>query len=300
MSKINWLSRDWYIFRNYVISRQRKPFLASYKLTHACNLTCTQCPFRLQQMPVPSYKEVCTNLQKLYLAGARLIIFEGGEPLLWRDGQYTFQDVAAEANRLFFRTAITTNGTLPLDVPVDLIWVSIDGLHETHNRLRGGDVYDQILDNIARSSHPNIMAHITINAENYQEIQDLIRFLDGKVKGITIQFYYPYHHQYDLFLNPYLRAKLLDELILLKRSRFPILNSTASLKALKNNRWRCADWLLINANPDGTITQGCYLKGRDDIDCRLCGFSPHTEISLAYQGNISAILAGSQIFFSKT
>jgi hypothetical protein len=89
----------------------------------------------------------------------------------------------------------------------------------------------------------------------------------------------------------------LEKIIQLKRSGIRILNSIAALQALKRNRWTCRDSLVDNANPDGTLHQGCYLKGRADIDCSRCGFSPHTEISLAFRGNPQAILAGFKIFF---
>jgi hypothetical protein len=83
----------------------------------------------------------------------------------------------------------------------------------------------------------------------------------------------------------------------MKRSGYPVLNSIPSLEALKRNTWRCRDWMVDNANPDGSLSQGCYLKGRDDIDCARCGFSPFTELSLACRGNLKAIEAGVKIFF---
>ena len=71
----------------------------------------------------------------------------------------------------------------------------------THNHLRGAPIFSRVMDNIAKSQHPRLYAHITVNAVNAAEIPGLIRFLDGKVRGITIQFYYPYNHQDALFLS---------------------------------------------------------------------------------------------------
>jgi hypothetical protein len=42
---------------------------------------------------------------------------------------------------------VTTNGTLPIDIDSDIVWVSIDGLKETHNRIRG-DCFDRVVENI--------------------------------------------------------------------------------------------------------------------------------------------------------
>lgn len=285
-----------YVLYTYLLTRQRKPFLASFKITHRCNLRCQQCPFYCLPDGDMPFEQVKTALDSLYQRGSRLIIFEGGEPLLWRDGNCTLNDILRLAKERFFSTGVTTNGTLPLDVASHVLWVSLDGLAETHNALRGAPVFHTIIENIRRSNHPRLFAHITANAVNATEIPDLIRFLKGLVRGITLQFYYPYHQRDELFLDFNRRTALIDTVIELKQSGYPILNSIPALRALQANTWRCHDWLLDNANPDGSLSQGCYLRGRADMDCTRCGFSPHTEISLAYQGNLPAILAGMKIF----
>lgn len=285
-----------YVLYTYLLTRQRKPFLASFKLTHRCNLRCRQCPFYCLPGGDSSFEQVKTTLDRLYQRGSRLVVFEGGEPLLWRDGSHTINDILRLARGRFFSTGVTTNGTLPLDVASDVLWVSLDGLVDTHNALRGAPIFDTVLENIHRSRHPRLFAHITANSVNAAEIPELIRFLKGKVRGITLQFYYPYHQRDDLFLDFDRRAALLDAVIRLKQAGYPILNSSSALNAMKRNTWRCHDWLMDNVNPDGCLSQGCYLRGRADQDCVHCGFSPNAEISLAYQGNLRAILAGMKIF----
>ena len=297
MSRPSPIRRNLSIVWNYVVRRHKTPFLASCKLTYHCNLRCAQCPFYELGGETPTYAEVIAMLEKLYQRGSRIVMFEGGEPMLWRDGPRTIQDVVAEAKRKFIAVGMTTNGTLPLSAETDVLWVSLDGLAQTHNRLRNAEIFDRVIENIKRSTHPRILAHITINAVNFAEVPDLIRYLRGVVKGITVQFYYPYHARDELFLDFERRERLLDEILALKKAGYPVLNSSVALEKLKRNQWRCVDWLIDNANPDGTMSQGCYLRGRDDIDCARCGFSPHTEISLAYQGNLAAIRAGMAIFF---
>lgn len=293
------LRRDLEILTVYLIARRRRPYLASFKVTYACNLTCRQCPFFEMESPELSWEQAVEILDRLKAGGSRLLVFEGGEPLLWKDGAHSIDDLILEARKRFMSVGMTTNGTLPLDVPTDILWVSIDGLRETHNRLRGADIFDRVIDNIRKSNHPKLFAHITVNNENANEIPALAEFLAPLVKGITIQFYYPYNRQDGLFLDFDRRADLLARLIEMKKAGLPILNSAPAMKALQYNNWKCVDWLVTSANPDGSITQGCYLRGRDDIDCARCGFSPHTEISLAWQGSLAAIRAGNEIFFKK-
>lgn len=291
------LGLPFYLLWTYRIARQRKPFLASCKLTYRCNLACQQCPFYCLPGEDPSFSQVQRTLDQLKERGSRIVIFEGGEPMLWRDGNHSIHDVVAEARRRFDCVGITTNGTIPLNVATDVLWVSIDGFRDTHNALRGAAIFDRVIENICASTHPRLYAHITINNRNWMEVPELIRQLSALVKGITVQLYYPYHHKDDLFLDFEHRKVLLDRIIQMKQHGFPVLNSIPALQAMQENHWRCDDWLIDNANPDGSLSQGCYLRGRDDIDCARCGFSPHTEASLAYQGNLRAALAGTKIFF---
>jgi MoaA/NifB/PqqE/SkfB family radical SAM enzyme len=224
-----------------------------------------------------------------------LVIFEGGEPFIWRDAERRLDDLIVEAKKRFFFVGVTTNGTLPLESKADALWVSIDGLEENHNFNRG-PTFQRIMENLERSSHPRKLAQITINKRNWEEIPELIRFLTGKVIGITFQLYYPYPETADLFVPPRERAIVLDEMIRLKRQGYPVLDSYGALEALKENQWRCQDWLIADAEPTGEIHLGCYLKGRGEADCSKCGFAAHTELSLAYNFRLDAIRTGLQVF----
>lgn len=235
-------------------------------------------------------------MNTLYQQGVRILIFEGGEPFLWQDGKYNIHDIVAEAKKLFFSVGITTNGTFPIEADANIIWVSIDGLKETHDQLRSGS-FDKVIANLKASSHPRVFAHLTINSFNWKEIPELVRFLSSIIKGITIQFHYPYQEgEKDLSLSPAQRIEVLNDLIMLKKQGLPVANSNACLNALKNNKWKCHPWMIASVEPDGTITHGCYVKNRGKISCEKCGFSAHTEISLAYNGVLESIRLYSKIF----
>jgi hypothetical protein len=45
------------------------------------------------------------------------------------------------------------------------------------------------------------------------------------------------------------------------------------------NTWVCHDDVLINAEPSGSITAGCYVKNRAEVKCGDCGFTPVAEAS---------------------
>lgn len=274
----------------------KRPLLAGIKLTHNCNLKCDHCPFWKKERGALSFSQAEAAMKTLHEQGVHIIIFEGGEPFLWKDGDYRINDIVREAKKLFFSVGITTNGTFPLDAEADIIWVSIDGLKETHDTLRCGS-YNTVISNIKASSHRRVYAHTTINSINWKEIPELVRLLSTLVKGITFQFHYPYKEgEKDLSLDREKRLAVLDCLIRLKKEGLPVANSYTCLKALKKNTWKCHPWMIASVEPDGTFTQGCYVQNRGEISCDNCGFSAHTEISLAYSGVIESIRLWSRIF----
>jgi MoaA/NifB/PqqE/SkfB family radical SAM enzyme len=275
---------------------RKRPLLGGVKLTHDCNLSCVHCPFIRKKTTSLTFDQAVSSLKALHDLGVRIVIIEGGEPFLWSDGEKHLSDLVCEAGRLFFNVGVTTNGTFPIEVSADIVWVSIDGMKETHDRIRGTS-FERIMQNIAGSSHKRIFAHITINSMNWEEIPALVRFLASRVKGITVQFHYPFESTDDvLVLAPDKRATVLDGLMDLKRQGLPVTDSYACLTALKDNSWKCRPWMIASIDPDGRLTQGCYVKDRGKISCKECGFSAHTEISLAYGGSPGALLAGLKIF----
>jgi len=291
-------SHYFYFLKHNIAARllgRRNPLLASFKITYRCTLKCRTCPFWRMDPVTITYDGAIRVMDSLALHGVRLLIFEGGEPLLWRDGHYSLDDLVAYARTKFFRVGITTNGTLPIHSSADVVWVSIDGLKATHEKNRG-PCFENILTHIQQSHHPKILANLTISRLNDGEIPELIKFLKPIVKGVTIQFYYPFPDSEDLWLPEDRRIAVLDQLIALKKQGYPILDSVATLEGLKKNTWRCHDWLIASAEPDGRVNIGCYLKDRAEISCEKCGFAAHTEISKAYDWDWESIMVGRKTF----
>jgi len=51
-------------------------------------------------------------------------------------------------------------------------------------------------------------------------------------------------------------------------------------------------------DPDGSITQGCYVRSRGEVRCAECGFTPVAELSGAFDFAPGSILAGWKAFVS--
>ena len=308
----NKLNQFIYLAKFAVKSRIRrnlkKPLLCSFKITGNCNLKCAHCPFwrdgaknSLSSLNLLSFENIVQILDDLYSEGVRIVIFEGGEPLLWKDEKNTkdINDVIEYAKRLFFFTGVTTNGTIDIErLNPDIFFISIDGLAETHDRLRGRS-FDRIMRNIEKNRlHKKIVANICISSENANEIEELVKFLNNKVHGITIQFFYPYESVEDLRIGNKEKGELLKNLINLKRKGTKILNSISCMKMMVNNTWKCDDFLVVNVEQNGRLSRGCYLKNKaPEVHCSDCGFTVHCEISLAYRFNIDAIRSAAGIFW---
>ena len=273
--------------------------LAGYKITHRCNLRCVHCPYWKRSGNEANFAGVLAALHRLKEMGVRILILEGGEPLLWRDGEKTLSHVVDTARKLFSSVCMTTNGTLPWrHLPLDRVWVSLDGPRAVHDAIRGQDIFDRVWRNLHEQGRGRAFVSTTVNTLNIASIPELVTMLRGVVEGVTIQFHYPYQGLPDpLFVSAVERSPILDELIRLKRQGYPVANSVRSLNELKQERWTCEDRLLANAEPDGSITQGCYLKNRGVADCSRCGFTAHNEMSLAFKGHVEAIRTGVRIFF---
>ena len=292
-----------YAVKSRLSSKYKKPLICGLKLTNRCNLKCRHCPFWRKEEPLQlGYRKAVKILEKLHSDGVRIVIFEGGEPMLWddrREGKNIF-DIIEYAKKYFFSVGITTNGVIPFEaVDPDVIFVSIDGLEETHDSIRG-ESFKKIIKNIGdQDNRSRVIANICISKLNLYEVPELVKFLAGKVYGITIQFFYPYSLVDNLALNKQQKTKVLEELSGLKREGYPLLDSYGCLKRMGGNTWRCRDFLVSSVDPDGRIIYGCYLKGRaENISCSDCGFAAHCEISMAYQFNPGALRAAKRIFWN--
>jgi MoaA/NifB/PqqE/SkfB family radical SAM enzyme len=252
-----------------------------------------------------NYFEVTSMLDMLYADGVRIVIFEGGEPLLWKDRKNNkdIGNIISYAQKLFFCTGITTNGTIDLEkFDPDIFFISIDGLEETHDRIRGKS-FKKIIKNLEKNvKSKKIITNICISRANYSELEETIKFLNNRVYGITIQFFYPYEGlDDDLRLSNSEKDEILKELLALKKQGYKILDSASCLNRMAHNTWRCSDFLVSSVEQDGTVSYGCYLNNKvDNVLCSECGFAVHCEISLAYNLDIDALKTAKVVFWDRS
>lgn len=274
------------LFWSYIFC---KPILCGIKITDRCNLRCIHCPFQKMEendLSTDTWRQIFIELEEM---GVVFLTIEGGEPFLRED-----LDELIRYAKSRFLVGVVTNGTMPIETVADIVWVSIDGLEKTHNKIRGGGVFQKALGNVRASSHRNVHANVTVNRLNYIEIPELITKYQDFFKGFSIEFHYPYHGYERLMLDWTKRRDLCTRLIKMKEDGFPIDNSIDGLEALATNTWvkHCVEWANINVDPDGTVLKGCYIRnGLGERNCYRCGYHCYCELTLALEGNKDATKA---------
>ena len=262
---------------DYWILHRSKPLICGLVLHNTCNLRCRHCTVVERPTPAMTFEESKQVIDTFYNDGGRCLYLEGGEPLIWRDGKHSMEDVVGYAKKKgYLATIVYTNGTRKLESEADTIFVSIDGLQETHDKLRGHS-FDRIITNIRKSGHPSIYVNYTINSINKDDLAGFLEFIDPipQIKGTFFYFHTPYYGYDELFLNREQKKEILLQLIELKK-RHNILNSISGLKSAIRNDWK-RNLDICQVYENGTYFSCCRENNNDEI-CNDCGYLSYAEI----------------------
>lgn len=167
-----------------------------YELTLACNERCFHCGSNCSvpganELSADEFKAITDQIKEDFDISRMQICVTGGEPLIRKD----FFEIMNYVNDKGFRWGMTSNATLITkdvahrlaDAGMRTISVSIDGLPETHDKLRGmKDAYDLAMRGITNLIDENafkaIQVTTVVNHENINELDQLF----GIMKGIDI------------------------------------------------------------------------------------------------------------------
>jgi len=281
-----------YIFNRRVLKKET-PLIAGLAMTDKCNLRCRQCRIANRGIADLSFEEITNILDSFYKEGGRTVYMEGGEPFIWHDGQYGVEDVVEYSHKIGFLTAVIyTNGTFPIETSAETVFVSMDGLQETHDFLRG-KTFDRIMDNIRRSVHPSLYINYTINNHNKNEIEEFCEYVNGmnQIRGIFFYFHTPYYGYDDLYIEPAERNEILLRLLDHKK-KYKILNSRAGMKSALRNDWkRPLD--ICRVYDKVSVYKCCRIPGDS---CQNCGYLSYAEIDQVLALKPSAILNALRYF----
>lgn len=166
------------------------PLNVFLEITQNCNSECIHCINKREKKTKDiSLDNLKVIIDKLYNSGIFLIKISGGEPFC-RNDIFKILDYIETKN---IKYIIYTNGTyIDENVAFNLqglsnllcLRVSIDGLQETNDAIRGKGMFDIAIRALKLLSNNKIPceANYTICYKNYKEISDLIMFM--KKQGI--------------------------------------------------------------------------------------------------------------------
>ena len=174
-------------------------------VTGRCNASCSFCFFKdslnknLKELTLEEYNKLSKSLNRIF----RMHV-SGGEPFL-REDLPEICEIFSKNNQVD-ELAIPTNGLMPAQIKEMtkeiiekcpdthiMISLSLDGLLELHNKLRGRP---EAFDNVMASYHqlmelkqiyPDLRVHVTttISKYNYHQLPELIEVVKKKMPGLN-------------------------------------------------------------------------------------------------------------------
>ena len=263
-------------------------------ISDRCNLECKHCSVYNKTNPHQfTYEQVREQLQYAYNQGSRFVDLEGGEVMIWRDGDYRINDLIDLAKEIgFFSATITTNAQLPFTGShADSIWVSLDGYGDFHEEIRGKGTFKRLEANIASSKHPHLSVNMVVNKLNYTSVEQTIEYAKNNpaIESISINFYTPFPGAENLMIDQETRLAVIDKVIAMKKAGYPIMNSVSGLKLMKHNQFKRLCWVTNFIYPDGTRS-GCV--GEELGICDDCGLCMAGEMNAVFNFKLDTIFAG--------
>src|SRR5882724_2609500 len=169
-----------------------QPLSAHVKLTENCQAGCISCDYWKSrwQDRIGTYRAV-QLLDEIVAAGIRTLRLTGGEPLLRQD----LFEVLHQANTSSFKHIILqTNGLLLKklhkkvnDSPITKVAVSIDGLKESNDLIRGIQGYfDLGIEGIRLLRNKQVTLSVTLNRLSAEELEKLADVAHGL--GADVEF----------------------------------------------------------------------------------------------------------------
>lgn len=163
-----------------------------WETTLSCNLRCRHCGSDCdknkvrEELPKEKVLSVFKNLAEKYEAKNIMVAVTGGEPLIRKD----LFEILSEVSNMGFPWGMVTNGMLVNEAIVEkcaeagmkTVSVSLDGLEESHNRLRNNELsFNRAINALklfTSSQKFNVIDAITcVNTDNIDELEGIYKLL---------------------------------------------------------------------------------------------------------------------------
>ena len=317
------LSHYVYLAQWFVRARflgHKAPLQTVLFITDKCNLRCKHCSvYGSAGYKQRSFEDIVADMRYSYELGSRFIDLEGGEPTLWKEAKgekaphdtsvvgdpaeakgeyYTINDLIDAALEIgFFSITVTTNAQQDFSwIRPQSIWVSMDGVGEYHDRVRGEGSFARLEENIRNSGFKHICVNMVVNSLNYESLDAAMEYAKNNpaIEQISINFHTPYPGTEYLMLPPEKKAEIIDKVLAYKKKGYPIMNSRSGLKLMKRNALG-----EIELGKECFVTNFIYTDGSRSLclgygteQCRVCGFCMAGEMASVFHFRPDTILSG--------
>ena len=187
--------RDMHSLSLYIDNLYNEPKLRHlfWEATLQCNLSCRHCGSNCNsstpenELTGEDMRSFLDSFAKDFSPREVMLCITGGEPLLRQD----LFDVMSYAADLGFLWGLTTNGLLLTDENIDkmvqtnckTVSVSLDGLKDSHNALRGKDCFDQTVEGIKRlvaaKDFTNVQVTTVLHKRNIHELLEIYSYVES-------------------------------------------------------------------------------------------------------------------------
>ena len=257
-----------------------------FHVTDTCNLACRHCLFGASpaRQTTLDKKQLFTAIEEANDLGCRLFYFTGGEPFVYPD----FPEVLAHVLQQNPDThaVVLTNGLLLkknlgklhyLDGQRLHLQVSLDGLEQTHDNLRGTGSFTRLKENIGATVDQNVPLTISVavnqtNAEQLPEIAEEAASMGAS--GIHFMFHFIRGKgNSEQFIDPELLLPTIIEAAAVCRRYDLSIDNLEGLKSqiftLPGTRHDLSNmgWESMAVGPDGKIYPSPALVRVDELVC---------------------------------
>lgn len=278
-SRLGYLSRisgACLLDREELLPRRFSPILLNLWVVEHCNARCVMCDcWQRRPSPTISVEIIDRVLREAEGLGIDSVRITGGEPLLRRD----FAEILAALNRRSFRKAVLVTNGLLLDRHLDAIndsaltqvSVSLDGIGETHDRIRGvPGAYRRVVGSLSRLQK-NVKVNSILTSRLAGELEEMIAFCEAN--GYTFGYGVPLRHGPPFFLSSRAaeavdgmmpnEVELVEMFRILERhqvaSRSVLRAARAFMQTGKLNFDHCINpYLMVMVYWNGEVRAGCF------------------------------------------
>lgn len=253
----------WYEIARWI---KKTKFIAEIDVTWRCQLNCTHCYYQkytgTEEQSQVAWKKF---FDELYDRGVRYVLLVGGEPTLR-------MEIINMAVERFKFVDVITNGLIKIPTSLSVrIFLSVDGLEHTNDKIRGEGVFRKAIGNYANDRR--VIINMTLLPENFRELEQVVCVSkNNNFQGVACNVITPVKLSETTSdpLSPMERQSIIDEMYRVKE-KYPhqllLTNNMIRWYAHPDHRDNCY-WREHALHYDFLFhRKSCFT----DLDCRFCG-----------------------------